>query len=136
MRKTPKKPRSLPSPKPAVSKKTSGPRTTCQPSARMSSTAAISSTNTPMLLMRVMSFTPKALMRVEMVIMIVARTTPFMAKSKGPVPSPTNWKPDQSCGRVICSASATEPKAMMEESSRSQPASQDDVPEASRLAQL
>jgi hypothetical protein len=34
-----------------------------------------------MLLIRVISFTPNALMSVEMVIMIVARTTPFMAKS-------------------------------------------------------
>jgi hypothetical protein len=47
-----------------------------------------------------------------------------------------NWKPDQSCGRVICRARATEPKAMMEDNSSSHPASQDDVPDARRLAQL
>jgi hypothetical protein len=51
-----------------------GAATTCQPRARISSTAATSSTNTPMLLIMVMSFTPKALMRVEMVIMMVAST--------------------------------------------------------------
>jgi hypothetical protein len=102
----------------------------------MSSTAATSSTKTPMLLILVISFTPNALMRVEMVIIMVASTTPFIAKSYGPVPSPTNWKPDQSCGSVICRASATDPNAMMEDRSSSQPASQDEVPEASRLAQL
>jgi hypothetical protein len=34
-----------------------------------------------MLLILVISFTPNALMSVEMVIMMVASTTPFMAKS-------------------------------------------------------
>ena len=59
-----------------------------------------------------------------------------MAKSKGPLPSPTNWNPDHSCGKVICSASATEPRAMIEDSNNSQPANQDIVPVDNRLAQL
>ena len=58
--------------------------------------------------------------------MMVASSTPLTAKSKGPVPSPMIWNPDQSCGRVICRASATDPSAMMEDSSSSQPASQAD----------
>jgi hypothetical protein len=81
MRNTPKKPRGCSSPKPAVSRRTSGPRTECQIRAAMSRTAATSSTNTPTLLIMVMSFTPKALIRVEMPIMMLARMTPLTAKS-------------------------------------------------------
>jgi hypothetical protein len=46
------------------------------------------------------------------------------------------WNPLQSCGRVICRAKATEPRATIEEISSSQPESQAHVPVLSRFAQL
>ena len=54
----------------------------------ISSTAAISSMNTPVLLMRAISFTPSALITVVKTIRIVPRITALMAKSYLPVPSP------------------------------------------------
>ena len=54
----------------------------------ISSTAAISSMKTPVLLMRDISFTPSALMTVVKMISTVPRITALAAKSYLPVPSP------------------------------------------------
>ena len=54
----------------------------------ISSTAAISSMNTPVLLMRDISFTPSALISVVKRISTVPRITAFAAKSYLPSPSP------------------------------------------------
>ena len=57
-------------------------------SATISSTAAISSMNTPELLICAISLTPIALMIVVKMISTVPRITALMAKSYLPVPSP------------------------------------------------
>jgi hypothetical protein len=44
--------------------------------------------------------TPKALTRVVNRINTAARITALVATSYVPVPSPTNWKNDEICGRV------------------------------------
>ena len=54
----------------------------------ISSTAAISSMNTPALLMRDISLTPSALISVVKMISAVPRITALMAKSYSPLPSP------------------------------------------------
>ena len=66
----------------------------------ISSTAAISSMKTPALLMRAISFTPRALITVVKTISTVPRITALTAKSYLPVPSPKNWNADQICGSV------------------------------------
>ena len=73
---------------PCVSNTTSGPRVALAASRRISSTAAISSMNTPLLLMRDISFTPSALITVVKMISTVPRITALAAKSYLPVPSP------------------------------------------------
>ena len=70
-------------------------------SSTISSTAAISSMNTPALLIRDISFTPIALITVVNRIRIAPQITAETAKSVSPVPSPTSWKPSQICGSVI-----------------------------------
>ena len=67
----------------------------------ISRTAAISSMNTPVLLIRDISFTPRALITVVKMIRAEPRTTALAAKSVSPVPSPTNWNALSICGRVI-----------------------------------
>ena len=57
-------------------------------SSTISSTAAISSMNTPALLMRDISFTPSALISVVKTISAVPRITALAAKSYLPLPSP------------------------------------------------
>ena len=70
-------------------------------SSTISNTAAISSMNTPALLIRVISLTPNALTTVVNTMRIAPQITALTAKSVSPVPSPTSWKPLQICGRVI-----------------------------------
>ena len=73
---------------PWVSNTTSGPRVALASSATISTTAAISSMKTPLLLMRDISFTPSALISVVKTIRTVPRITALIAKSLSPVPSP------------------------------------------------
>ena len=73
---------------PWVSKTTSGPRSMLTASATIRTTAAISSMNTPLLLMRDISLTPSALIKVVKTMSTVPRMTALMAKSLSPVPSP------------------------------------------------
>ena len=78
----------------------SGPRLMF--SARMIaiSTAAISSMNTPALLIRAINFTPSALINVVNAIRTLPRTTALAAKSYSPLPSPMIWKPLHIRGRL------------------------------------
>ena len=64
----------------------------------MISTAATSSMNTPVLLIRAISCTPIALTTVVNTIRIAPQTTRVDGGVGPPVPSPTSWKPDQICG--------------------------------------
>ncbi|CAL9386086.1 hypothetical protein SUDANB108_01161 [Streptomyces sp. enrichment culture] len=61
---------------------------------------AINSMNTPAVLIRAISLTPKAFTRVVNRMSTAARTTALVATSYVPVPSPTNWKNDEICGSV------------------------------------
>ena len=83
-----------------MSNSTLGGFTTLTASRTISRTAATSSMNTPALLIRAMSLTPKALIAVVKAMRMMPHSTALTAKSVGPVPSPTSWKPDQSCGSV------------------------------------
>lgn len=78
-----------------------GPRVMCAARKMIRPTAAISSMNTPAELIRAMSWTPKALTRVEKRIRTVPRRTALAAASFLPVPSPTNWNPLSIAGSVI-----------------------------------
>lgn len=84
---------------PLVSVTTPGPRTKWNARKSTSSTAKSSSTKTPALLIRAISFTPNALTSVVNTIRQVASSTP-LAASLEPEPSPTNWKNDVICGSV------------------------------------
>lgn len=99
-------------------------------------TAAISSMNTPVELIRAISFTPTALITVVSTIRIAPSSTPLTAASPASEASPTSWKPDQICGNVSCAASATAASDTTEAVNIIQPASQDTVGPASCLDQL
>ena len=64
------------------------------------STAAISSMNTPALLMIDIRRTPSAFTTVVNAIRTVPRRTALAAKSYSPLPSPMIWKPLHSRGRL------------------------------------
>ena len=64
------------------------------------STAAMSSMNTPALLIIAISFTPSALISVVNAIRMVPRMTALVAKSYSPLPSPMIWNPLHSRGRL------------------------------------
>ncbi len=101
-RKAPRYPRGCPCPVPAVVVSTScGPRLAASARTAMISTAATSSTKTPVLLIRDINRTPKTLTRVVNRMSALPRTTALIAKSYSPLPSPTTWKPDHSWGSVI-----------------------------------
>ena len=119
-----------------MSKKTDGGFTALNASTMTSSTAAISSMNTPALLICDMSLTPKAFTAVVKAMKIAPQMTALIAKSFSPVPSPTSWKPDHSCGSVTSAARTTAASVTTDAVNIIQPASHDTVGPASRLDQL
>ncbi|KAF0962322.1 hypothetical protein MLGJGCBP_04621 [Rhodococcus sp. T7] len=100
------------------------------------STAAMSSMNTPALLIIAMRRTPSALTTVVKPIITVPRMTALVAKSCSPVPSPTIWKPLHSRGRLSCSASTTADRVTIDAVSISQPADHPTTRLPSVFAQL
>jgi hypothetical protein len=72
----------------------------CTANSTMSTTVAISSMKTPAVLILAISFTPRAFTRVVNRTSTEASSTALVATSYVPVPSPTNWKKDEICGRV------------------------------------
>ena len=121
---------------PEVVKKIAGPRVACSPRMIAIRHAAISSMKTPALLIMDISRTPSALMSVVITISAVPSTTALVAKSYGPDPSPTTWKPDQSRGRLSCSARTTAARLTIEAVSISQPEHQPTTWLPSSLDQL
>lgn len=79
---------------------TCGPRVMCTANRTIRTTVAISSMNTPAVLIVAISLTPKAFTSVVNRISTAARTTALVATSYLPVPSPTNWNASDICGSV------------------------------------
>ena len=126
----------MPAPWPWVSKNTLGPRLMLKARITAISTAAISSMNTPALLIIAISRTPKALTAVVNTIRTVPSRIALPAKSYGPVPSPMTWKPLHNRGRFSCSASTTADRVTIDAVSISQPELQPTTRLPRTLAQL
>src|SRR3954453_2944075 len=103
---------------------TCGPRVMWTANRMINTTVAINSMKTPAVLIVAINLTPNALTRVVNRISTAARTTALVATSYLPVPSPTNWKKDGTCGSVNREASATGEMHTMEAMNIIQPASQ------------
>ena len=81
-----------------MSNSTDGGLTMLNPRMTTISTAAMSSMNTPELLIWAISLTPTALITVVNRMSTTPRITPLTAASPPSAASPTSWKPDQICG--------------------------------------